>query len=121
MDIYSITNSEGEKLSKTEINDMLQDLGISDDAIKQGTSDAVEEDAEKQGITNLDAQVEAKVKKDGISGASDSAKKDYESELKADGVPDDVIKKGSAAVQEYAQQNAINLPKATGTTLNLNF
>lgn len=119
MDVYNVTNASGETLSKWDVNIMLEDLGISDEAIEEGTEDAIEADAEKNHIdlTQLTDMAKAQGDND-VSGSADTAKTDYDNQLKALGVPADVVSKGPAAVQAYAEKNGINLPPSNGTTLN---
>ena len=116
MEIYSITSEQGESYTKSEINDMLKEIGISDDAISQGTDDAIEQAAQKLGITDITKQLTEKIK-----GSSGTAKEDYSTQLEAQGVPTDIIKQGQAAVEKYAEENNINLPKSKGTNLNLSW
>lgn len=121
MNIYGITDAEGQTLSRNEIDDMLKGMGISEEAIKTGTDDAIEEDAKKQGITNLDFQLTDMVNQKGINGSSDTAKPDYEKQLSTMGIPSDVVAKGQEAIQAYATQFGIILPQANGTFLNMKF
>jgi hypothetical protein len=118
MDVYALTNASGETLSKDEINDLLKEIGVSDEAIKEGTEDAIEEDAQSSGI-NLN-QLGDIAKKEDVSGSSNKAKEDYDAQLKLLGIPDNVAQEGDVAVQEYASKNHITLPEATGTQLNIN-
>lgn len=121
MDIYALTNAKGETLSKDEVNDLLGDIGISDDAIKAGTDSAIEEDADENKI-NLDQLTDlAKAKGADIKGAADKSKEDYNRNLQTLGIPADIIAKGQPAIQAYAAQNNIRLPESTGSTLNFKF
>lgn len=119
MDVYNITNASGETLSKWDIDKMLEDIGISDDAIETGTEDAIEADAEKNHIdlTQLTDMAKAQGGNE-VNGSADTAKTDYDNQLKALGVPADVVAKGPEAVQAYAAKNGITLPPSNGTTLN---
>ena len=120
MDIYNITNASGQTLSRLEVEELLKELGISDDAIKEGTSNAIEEDAQKQNITNLDGKLTELAAKGGeVQGSSDTAKEDYNTQLKTLGIPDSIIEKGNDAVKTYADKNGITLPLSSGTSLNV--
>ena len=119
MDIYNVTNASGQTLSRLEVEELLQELGISDDAIRDGTSDAIEADAQKQNITNFDKKLTELAAKGGeVKGSSDTAKEDYNTQLIALGIPDAIIAKGSDAVKTYADANGIKLPLSSGTSLN---
>lgn len=121
MDIYALTNDKNEYLSKEEINAMLKEIGISDEAIQKGDSEAIEADAEKNNIDLDELSTMAKDQGKEISGSGDTAKADYEQDLKTRGIPSDVIAQGQASVQAYADRLGIRLPEATGTSLNLQF
>lgn len=120
MDVYSVTNASGETLSKWDVNEMLEELGISDEAIQEGTEDAIEQDADKNHIdlTQLTDMAKAQGGND-VNGSADTAKSDYDSQLKSLGVPADVVAKGPEAVQTYAVKHGITLPPSNGTNLNL--
>lgn len=120
MDFYGVTNAEGQTLSKIDINEMLQEIGISSEAIEAGTDDAILADAQQHGITNLDEQLMALAKEGKeVKGSSDTAKQDYETQLKALGIPSDVVTKGQDAIQAFAAQNNIKLPPASGSQFNI--
>lgn len=122
MDFYGVTNAEGQTLSRVDINEMLEEIGISSEAIQAGTDDAILADAQQQGITNLDEQLMTLAKEGGgneVKGSSDTAKQDYETQLKALGIPSDVVTKGQDAIQAYAAQNNIKLPQASGSQFNI--
>lgn len=121
MDIYSITNEKGEFLSKDEINEMLGKIGISDQAIESGDQDAIEADAKQNNIDLNRLQTIAKTPENELNGSADTAKQDYERELKTRGIPNDIIAQGQAAIQAYADKMNIRLPENSGTTLNLQF
>lgn len=120
MNIYNITDASGDILSKYDINEMLEDIGISKEAIEEGTSEAIEADAEKNHIdlTKL-LDIANKHGCSEVNGSSDTAKADYENQLKTLGIPADVIAKGNDAIQAYAAKNGIKLPSSNGTQLNL--
>lgn len=121
MDIYALTNAKGEAISKGDIDDLLEDIGISDDAIKKGTNDAIEEDAEKNNIDLNQLKDLAKGKDANLSGAADKSKEDYNRTLQTLGIPADIIAQGQPAIQAYAAQHNIRLPESTGSTLNFKF
>lgn len=121
MDIYALTNAKGEAISKGEIDDLLEDIGISDDAIKKGTTDAIEEDAEKNNIDLNQLTKLAKEKDADISGAADKAKEDYKRTLQTLGIPADIIAQGQPAVQAYAAQHNIRVPETSGSNINFKF
>lgn len=50
MNIYGITDAAGESFSRWDINDKLREIGISDEAIEAGTSEAIEAYAESNNI-----------------------------------------------------------------------
>jgi len=111
MNVYGVTNAMGETLSKLEIDEMLQDLGISEEAIKDGTSSAIEQDAELNKIdlkqlTYLAQEIGASE----LTGTD--PQKDFNKELATLGVPADVIYQGKSAVDAYAAKNGIKLPAA---------
>jgi len=117
MDIYGITNELGESLSRTELIEKLRDMGISDEAINSGDSNAIMQDAESKGISSANLQAELEPK---IVGAGDSVQADYQASLKAKGIPDGVISQGKDAVQAYAAQYGVPLPQSpAGANLNL--
>lgn len=119
MNVYSITDGSGQMLSKLEVDELLHELGISDDAITEGTDDAIEKDAAKNKIDLTQLNNMAKEEYgDKVNGSADSAKQDFQSQLKALGIPDSVIIQGNKAVQAYAVQNGITLPSKSGTSLN---
>lgn len=120
MNIYNITDASGDILSKYDINEMLEDLGISKEAIDEDTSEAIEADAEKNHIdlTKL-INMASEHGNNEVSGSADTAKVDYENQLATLGIPVDVIAKGNDAIQAYALKNGIKLPSSNGTQLNL--
>lgn len=121
MDIYALTDAAGNVLDRNQINDLLEEIGISQTVIDEGSSEAVEEYATKNKIDLTQLPEMAKKETDNkVSGSAGQAKGDYEAQLKALGIPDDVVKQGNDAVVAYAEQNGIQLPKNTvGTQLNL--
>lgn len=122
MDFYGVTNADGKMLSKDDINEMLEEIGISSDAIEDGSDSAIETDAQKLGIVNLDEQLTNLARGDGgkeIKGAGDTAKQDYETQLQTLGIPSDILIKGPNEVQAYAAQNNIRLPQASGAQFNI--
>lgn len=56
MNIYGITNASGEGFSRWDINDKLREMGISDEALQAGTSEAIEAYAESNNI-DLDSML----------------------------------------------------------------
>lgn len=121
MDIYSVTNASGETLSRSDVDELLKEIGISDEAIQTGTDTAIEADATKQGIKDLDTQLLALAQKGGteVKGSADTVKKDFETKLESLGIPKEIIEKGKDAVIAYAAQNNIKLPEPpSGATLN---
>lgn len=122
MDIYSITNASGEMLSKIEVEELLKEMGISEDAILEGTTEAIEEDAQNQGITNFDEQLADMAKQIGakeLNGSADKSKENYKAQLIALGIPSDIIDKGESAIKAYAAKNGIKLPNSKGINLNI--
>lgn len=121
MNIYGITDAQGQVLSILDINEMLKDLGISEDAINKGT-DAIEQEAQADGIKDLEKSLKDMVaaKDPTVKGSGDKIKGDFEKELEALGVPKEVVQQGKEAVEAYAAQNNIKLPKPpSGIELNL--
>ena len=110
MNVYGVTNSMGETLSKIEIDEMLQDLGISEAAIKDGSSSAIEKDAE---VNKIDLrELTDLAKKEGSSELTGAdPKEDFKKELASLGVPADVVAQGKPAVDAYAAKNGVKLPK----------
>lgn len=119
MNVYALTDANGDILSKLEINDLLKELGISDKAIEEGTEDAIEKDAKKNDI-NLNQLTDLASKQGNeVNGAAEKAKDDFESELKALGIPLQTIDEGKEAVEAYSQANGIKLPQPpTGAQFN---
>jgi len=109
MNVYGVTNAMGSTLTKTEIDDILKDLGISEEAIKDGSSSAIEKDAETNKIDLT--QLTYLAKEQGASELNGAdPKEDFEKELTSLGVPTDVIFQGKSAVEAYAATNGIQLP-----------
>lgn len=121
MDVYSVTNEQGNKLSKDEVNQILSEIGISDDAIKKGTESAIEADALENNVNLNQVAEEALKTGEVVKGSSDSLKQDYDQQLAVIGIPQNIIDKGDDAVKAYAVQNSISLPPASGTQLNVKF
>lgn len=123
MDVYSVTNAFGEILNKNEVEELLKEIGISSDAITEGTSEAIEADAQDQGIINFEERLTNMAKKTGltVNGAADKSAEDYQSQLISLGIPNSVIEQGENAIREYASKQGIKLPAATGTNLNIKF
>lgn len=120
MNVYSITDASGEALSTLEVNELLEEIGISSDAIKDGTEAAIEKDAESHHIDlTLLPELAKKEFKGNVGGSADSSKQDYQTQLQALGIPDAIIAKGNDAIQDYASKNGIILPPSSGTALNL--
>ena len=121
MNISSLTNEFGQSLSRYDVEDKLKDLGIPDDVIAQGES-AIEDYAFKNSIdlALLQPELNEKAAPPPLSGSNDKIKTDYESQLKALGVPSSVVAKGKAAVEAYALNKGISLPRhpSSGTALN---
>lgn len=120
MNIYSITNAEGQTLNIYDVNKKLEDLGIPDDIIEQGEA-AIEDYASDNNIDLSVLQVEVKKSdKNGLSGSDKYAKEDFNAKLEASGIPFDVIEQGKDAVIAYADKNNITLPEPPkkGVTLN---
>lgn len=119
MNVYSVTNANGELLSKLEVNELLKEMGISDDAIKTGTEEAIEEYAKSNNV-DLTQLTDLALKEGAtVSGSADKSKEDYANSLELLGIPADVVSKGDDAVQAYATQNGIILPRSIGTQLNV--
>jgi len=117
MDIYAITNESGEALSRIELTKKLSDMGISEEAISSGDSNAIVEDAESKGISLAQLQTELEPT---INGSGDTIQNDFRSDLKTRGIPDAVIAQGQTAIQAYAAQSGISLPQPpSGSTLNI--
>ena len=117
MDIYAITNELGESLSRSEIVEKLADMGISDEAIRSGDSNAIMEDAASKGIGSQALQDALEPT---INGSGDNIQADYQSELKSKGLPENVIAQGQSAMQAFAMQNGIELPPPpSGAKLNI--
>ncbi len=121
MNIYGITNDQNEFLSKDEVNQLLLGLGVSEEVVLSGDVDAIKEDAEKNNIDLSKLSEIAREPKDEIKGSNDTAKEDYEQELLARGIPNNVIVQGQAAIQAFADKMLIKLPDSSGTNLNLKF
>lgn len=121
MNVYAITDTQGNALSALDINDMLKDLGISEEAINKG-EDAIEQEAKQDGIKDLEKSLKSMVadKDPTVKGAGDKAKNDFDQELETLGVPKEVVQQGKKAVEAYAAKNGIKLPKPpSGTEFNL--
>lgn len=119
MDVYNVTNASGQTLSTSEVEEILKDIGISDDAIATGTEEAIEAYADENNIDLSKVESMAKEQGNDVSGSADTAKQDYEMQLKSLGIPYSVISKGNDAIQSYAAKNGITLPPANGTQLNV--
>lgn len=119
MDIYAITNDKNEFLSKDEVNEMLRNMGISDTTIEQGDEDAIEAEAKQNNIDLSKLQTIARTQDRELNGSADTAKQDYERDLKTRGIPNEIIAQGQAAVQAFADKSGIRLPEFTGATLNI--
>lgn len=120
MNVYSITDASGDALSTLEVNELLEEIGISSAAIQDGSEAVIEKEANTKHIDLAQLTDLAKKEfKGNIRGSADTAKQDYQAQLKALGIPDSVIVKGNTAIQDYAFQNGIVLPPASGTSLNL--
>lgn len=120
MDIYSVTNSANEMLSKYDIDDMLKALGIPDETIDEG-ADAIEEYAQQNSINlgKLNEMVK-ETDSDTINGSADKVKEDFNFELEMTGIPSDVIQEGQDTVEAYALKNGIMLPPPpSGINLNI--
>ncbi len=120
MNIYAITNAEGCTMSEYDINKELEEAGIPDDVINQGSS-AIEAYASENKITlptSEEMKQEAPTKE--LKGSAGSIKGDFEAKLVALGVPQEVVAQGKDAVQAYATKNNIQLPQPpSGAKLNL--
>src|SRR5574344_33534 len=96
MNVYAITNAQGENYSTYEVNQKLEELGIPSDVIEQG-EDAIEEYAQEKSITlpksdeRTQPQTQTKAQPKEVKGSNDTAKNDYEWQLKAAGIPQSVI------------------------------
>lgn len=121
MNIYALTDAQGNALSTLDINDMLKDLGISEEAINKG-EDAIEQEAKQDGIKDIEKSLKDMVaaKDPTVKGAGDKVKVDFDQELETLGIPKEVVQQGKEAVEAFAAQNNITLPKPpSGTGLNL--
>lgn len=119
MNVYAITNAQGETYNTYDVNKKLKDLGIPDEIIEQG-EDAIENYAQENSITLPTSDEQEQKETPEVKGAGDTAKQDYETQLEALGVPKETIAKGDDAVQQFAEANNINLPaSSTGTKFNL--
>lgn len=121
MNIYALTDAQGNALSAVEINDMLKNLGISAGAIEQGEA-AIEQEAQQDGIKDLEKSLQDMVaaKDPKVKGSGDKVKGDFEQKLESLGIPKEIIQQGKEAVEAYAAQNNITLPKPpSGAELNL--
>lgn len=119
MNIYGITDATGQMLSKLEVDELLHELGISDDAITEGTDEAIQSDAAKNKIDLTQLSYMAKEEySNKVNGSADSAKQDFQNQLKALGIPESIIIQGSTAIQTYATQKGIKLPAKSGISLN---
>lgn len=119
MDIYGVTNATGHRLSRYEVNDLLEELGISDKAIENGTESAIEADAKKNKIDLTKLQLLALKEGAELNGSAATAKEDFEAKLQTLGIPQEIIKQGKEAVESYAMQHNIELPKPpNGNQLN---
>src|SRR5574344_859994 len=119
MNVYAITNAQGETYSTYDVNKKLEDAGIPDEVIERG-EDAIETYAQENGITLPTSEKQEEKPQPKLNGSGDSAKTDYMWQLKAAGIPESIISQGNSSVQQYAQEHNIVIPtNSTGTNFNL--
>lgn len=119
MNIFGVTNAAGQTLSRWDINDILEEIGISEDAIKDGSSTAIEKDANKNKIDLTQLTILAKQQGTELNGTDDKAKEEFDTRLKNLGIPDNIVEKGKEAVDAYAAEHNIKLPDPpSGTQMN---
>lgn len=111
MNVYSVTNAAGHRLSRYEVNDLLEELGISDKAIEKGTESAIEADAKKNKVDLTKLTLLAKKEGAELNGSAGTTKEDFKAKLESLGIPEKTIKEGKEAVKAYALQHNIELPK----------
>ena len=120
MNIFGVTNAEGQTLSRWDINDILEEMGISEEAIKDGSSAAIENDATKNKIDLTQLSFLAKQHGSELNGTDGKAKEEFDTRLKNLGIPDKIIQQGQKAISAYAGQHKIILPEPpSGSNMNL--
>ena len=120
MNIYGVTGANGYALSRWEVNELLEEMGIDDDTIDKGSTAIEKEAKEKKIDLTLLPELAKTQGANGVNGSVDKNKEGFEAELTKLGIPDATIAKGREAVIAYAAQNNIELPKPPqGAQLNL--
>lgn len=123
MNIYGISNSLGQTVSKYDVNKKLRDAGIPEDIIQKGQS-AIEQYAYEHHI-NLPSSEELKKAEDDNKPVGlkekDPNKGNFEFELVSRGIPLSEVKQGKEAVEKYASSRNIQLPpqQQLGSRLSL--
>jgi len=120
MNVYAISNSQGDVYGKYEINNRLEKLGIPTDVIAKGEA-AIEEYASENQITLPSSDPkEVKAPQPKIAGSAGKNKEEFEAKLLALGIPQATVEQGKDAVVQYAAQNNIQLPAppTKGSQLN---
>lgn len=121
MNVFSISNSQGQNYDKYDVKKKLEDSGIPENVIAQGET-AVENYASAHGITlPTSDQQKPKTVPNKVNGSMGKNKEEFEAKLEALGIPPEIIKQGKDAVKQYAAQHNIQLPEHQkhGTHLNL--
>lgn len=122
MNIYAISNSQGQAYSTLDVNKKLEDAGIPDEVIQKG-DDAVQAYAYEHHITLPTSDEQQKTEQPKTVGLKKGGdhKAEMEAKLEALGIPKETIAQGKEAVQQYAAANNIELPAppARGAHLNL--
>lgn len=107
-----VSSSSHRRASKTEIETRLKALGIPADVFAQGP-DAVKKYAAEHNIDLSSLEPPKKDDNEGLQtkGFDNNKKQEFEAKLEALGIPKETVAKGKEAVETYARENNISLPK----------
>jgi len=121
MNIYAISNSQGQSYGTLDVNKKLKDAGIPDETIQKGET-AIQAYAYEHHIDLPTSDQQEKTKQPQTVGLAKGGdhKAEMDSQLEALGVPTETIAQGKEAVQQYASANNIQLPQPPQRGANLN-